>query len=398
MSRSSDYESVLMSMNINMKKMIKSLVLLITAATLEAWAATPDQPVSTNAPSAKPALKAPDLFVDNVVAKGKGVEVKRGQLDDEVMRLRSQAASGGQAIPAEQLQMVEQKVLDQLIGIQLLLAKATDSDKTAGKGVAEKRFEDIKTRLGSDETLNRRLKAEGITRDELLSKWSDAATAEAVVKRELQVSVSPEEAKKYYDDNPARFEQPEMVRASHILLSTRDANTNAELPEDKKVAKRKQMEELLKRARAGEDFAKLAKEYSEDPASKDKGGEYKFPRGQMAAEFEAAAFSLNTNQISDIVTTMFGYHIIKQSEKIPSRKEAFAGPETKSILLKPDGSNATIREILSDLAMQKQIPTFFAKLKKDAGVEILDEKLKPKEDAEPLGLPAAQPPVKKDGK
>ena len=80
------------------------------------------------------------------------------------------------------------------------------------------------------------------------------------------------------------------------------------------------MEGLLKRARAGEDFAKLAKEYSEDPGSKDKGGEYKFPRGQMVPEFEAAAFSLGTNQVSDIVTTRFGYHIIKLSEKIPARK------------------------------------------------------------------------------
>ena len=80
------------------------------------------------------------------------------------------------------------------------------------------------------------------------------------------------------------------------------------------------MEGLLKRARAGEDFAKLAKEYSEDPGSKDKGGEYKFPRGQMVPEFEAAAFSLKTNQVSDIVTTSFGYHIIKLSEKIPAQK------------------------------------------------------------------------------
>ena len=96
------------------------------------------------------------------------------------------------------------------------------------------------------------------------------------------------------------------------------------MTEEQKAAKRKEMEGLLKRARAGEDFAKLAKEYSEDPGSKDKGGEYTFPRGQMVPEFEAAAFSLNTNQVSDIVTTRFGYHIIKLSEKIPAQKVEFA--------------------------------------------------------------------------
>ena len=115
-----------------------------------------------------------------------------------------------------------------------------------------------------------------------------------------------------------------MVRASHILLITRDTATQTDLSEDKKAAKHKQMEDLLKRARDGEDFAKLAKEYSEDPGSKDKGGEYKFARGQMVPEFEAAAFSLKTNQVSDIVNSSYGYHIIKLSEKIPAQKVEFA--------------------------------------------------------------------------
>src|SRR5207245_5522008 len=128
----------------------------------------------------------------------------------------------------------------------------------------------------------------------------------------------------FYDENPAKFEQPEMVRASHILLNTKDTAAGTELTPEQKAAKRKQMEAILKRARDGEDFAKLANEYSEDPGSKDKGGEYTFPRGKMVPEFEAAAFSLQTNQVSDIVTTPFGYHIIKLSEKIPPHKVELA--------------------------------------------------------------------------
>ena len=164
-----------------------------------------------------------------------------------------------------------------------------------------------------------------------------------------------------------------MVRASHILLMTTDPKTNAELTEEQKAAKHKEMEGLLTRARAGEDFAKLAKEYSEDPGSKDKGGEYTFPRGQMVPEFEAAAFSLGTNQVSDIITTRFGYHIIKLSEKIPAKKVDYAK------------AAANIKDGLTQQAMQKQFPDYIAKLKKDAGVEILDEKLKAQE------LPDAQP-------
>jgi parvulin-like peptidyl-prolyl isomerase len=177
-----------------------------------------------------------------------------------------------------------------------------------------------------------------------------------------------------------------MVRASHILLMTTDPKTNTELSETQKAAKHKEMEGLLKRARAGEDFAKLAKEYSEDPGSKDKGGEYKFPRGQMVPEFEAAAFSLNTNQVSDIVTTRYGYHIIKLSEKIPARKVEYAK------------AASDITEGLTQQAMQKQLPDYVAKLKAEAGVEILDEKLKPKEGAGTPGLPAGQPAARAGAK
>ena len=370
-----------------MKRSLESSVLLLLAASLPVWGAAPDRPASTDtAGGPKPAANPTSLFGNTIVAKGKGVEVSQGQLDEEVVRLKAQAAARGQIIPPEQIAMVDRQVLDQLIQVQLLQAKATDADKAAGKALAEKRFEEAKTRLGSEEALNRQLKVMGATREEVLTKWSEGASAEAVLKRELKVNITEEEVRKYYDDNPARFEEPEKVRASHILLTTTDTKTNAELTEDQKTAKRKEMEGLLKRARAGEDFAKLAKEYSEDPGSKDKGGEYTFPRGQMDAQFEAAAFSLGTNQVSDIITTRFGYHIIKLSEKIPARKVEFAK------------ADSDIKEGLTQQAVQKQFPDYMAKLKKEAGVEILDEKLKAVELPQAPALPAAQPPVKAGSK
>jgi len=370
-----------------MNTSIKSLVLLLVAAALSVWGAAPDQPAATNAaPASKPAMKASDLFGNKVVAKGKGVEVTRGQLDDEVIRLKAQAAAHNQNIPPEQMGMMERQILDQLIQVQLLQAKATEADKAAGKALAEKRFQEAKTKLGSEEALNRQLKLMGATREEVLAKWTESATAETVLKRELKVNITDADAKKYYEDNPAKFEEPEMVRASHILLVTTDPKTNADLSDEQKAAKRKQMEGLLKRARAGEDFAKLAKEYSEDPGSKDKGGEYKFPRNQMVPEFEAAAFSLSTNQVSDIVTTRFGYHIIKLNEKIPAKKVDY------------DKAANDIKEGLTQQALQKQFPDYIAKLKKEAGVEIIDEKLKAVELPVASGLPAGHPPVKSGAK
>jgi peptidyl-prolyl cis-trans isomerase C len=216
----------------------------------------------------------------------------------------------------------------------------------------------------------------------LRAKLTEEATIQTVLERELNINITDADVKKFYDENSSKFEQPETVRASHILLMTSDPKTKAELSADQKAAKHKLAEDLLKRARAGEDFAKLAKEYSEDPGSKDNGGEYTFPRGRMAPEFETAAFSLKTNEVSDVVTTQYGYHIIKLSEKIPAGKVELAKIAPR------------IKTYLTQQAESKPAGEYFAKLKKEAGVEILDESLKPKERPEgAAGLPAGHPPV-----
>jgi peptidyl-prolyl cis-trans isomerase C len=356
-----------------MKRTTKLLALCLSGCCLYLTAsqgATPG-PADSAAPS-KAEPKPSDLFPDVVVAKGKGIEVKRSQLDDAMISIKSTFAARGQDLPSEEMNHLEQQVLDRLIQIQILLQKATPEDKTAGKETCAKRMDAIRTRAGSDEVLKRQLKSVGTTPEELQSKMTDESTAQVVLERELKIAVADGEVKKFYDDNPSKFEQPEMVRASHILLSIKDPDTNKDLSDDKKAAKRKKAEELLKRAKTGEDFAKLAKDNSEDPGSKDKGGEYQFARGQMVPEFEAAAFSLKTNEISDIVTTQYGYHIIKLNEKIPAKKVEFAkvAPEVKDYLKQQQMQSR-----------QQDLQTYLEKIKKDSGVQILDDNLKPKENA-----------------
>ena len=356
-----------------MRKMTNWLAALGTVA---AVALSPASAIAATADSPAPAKSSPkitDLFPDVVVAKGKGVEVKRSQLDDAMISIKSSIAARGQDLPPDEMNRLEQQILDRLIKIQILLLKATDGDKAAGKESCVKRMENIKARAGSEEVLTRQLKSVGTTEAELQAKMTEEITAQTVLERELKFKVSDEDVKKYYDDNPSKFEQPEMVRASHILLSTRDQDTNKDLSEEQKAAKHKKAEDVLKRARAGEDFAKLAKEFSEDAGSKDKGGEYQFSRGQMVNEFETAAFSLKTNEISDIVTTQYGYHIIKLSEKIPAKKVELAkvAPDLKDYLLQQQMQKH-----------QQEVKEFLEKLKKDAAVEILDDSLKPKDNAE----------------
>ncbi len=363
-----EQESTDLFMNIT----LKPLVLVITAASLAFATAPAAQPAQTNPASA---AQSSTPSGETILAKGKGVEVRRSQLDKEVIAAKSQVAAEGRTVKPEQTIEVERQVLEQLINIQLLEPKATAADKAAGKAAAEQRLVAAKAKLGSEEALDAEFKRLGTTREVVLAKWIQALTAEAVLKREFKVSITDRQVRETYDENPTQFEAPEAVRASHILLSTVDPNTGAPIPDDQKAAKRKTADALLKRARAGEDFAKLAREFSDDPVSKARGGEYTFAHGQMVPAVEAAAFAMNTNQIGDIVTSSYGYHIIKVSEKIPAHKIEFATVASD------------IRDMLTQQAIQQQFPAYIARLRTEAGVEILDEKLKPQETMGAKSLP-----------
>ena len=131
------------------------------------------------------------------------------------------------------------------------------------------------------------------------------------------VTANDEDVKKFYDENIKQFSSPEQVRASHILVKTEGMDDAG------KAAARTKIDGLLKQARNGSDFAAMAKAHSDDPGSKDTGGEYTFPKGRMVPAFEEAAFSIKVGEVSDVVETQFGYHIIKFSEKIAAVTKSF---------------------------------------------------------------------------
>jgi parvulin-like peptidyl-prolyl isomerase len=337
----------------------------VSATTSSAATDTNNNPIATMA----------SLFPDLVIAKGNGFEIKQSELDEVMTGIKSSAAAQGQTIPPEQLVGYEVQMLNRLIQIQILLQKATDEDKAAGKAKADTQLAALLERAGSQEVFERQLKAVGITPDELRAKVTQEATATATLTRELGVSTADDSTvKDFYTAHPEDFEQPEMVHVRHILLLTMDSDTRAPLPDNQIKAKRAQIDDILKRARAGEDFATLARQYSEDPGSKDDGGE--LPpfghNGQMVPEFEAAAFALETNQISDVVTTSYGYHIIKLLDKTPST--------TLKLTDKVPSSDMTVADKIKDYLTQQKTdelaPAFLDKLKKDANVEILDADLK----------------------
>ena len=123
------------------------------------------------------------------------------------------------------------------------------------------------------------------------------------------------EAQRFYNNNLAMYQTPEQVRASHILLN---------LAGKEEAAVRTQAEAVLQQVKAGGDFAALARKFTEDEGTRGTGGDLDyFGRGRMVPEFETAAFALEPGQVSDLVRTQYGFHIIKVVDKKPAVTRTF---------------------------------------------------------------------------
>lgn len=210
--------------------------------------------------------------------------------------------------------------------------------------------------MSKDEKYKEQLKKLGID-DEFLrdQQEKDLAMQNYQSSFTKKTKISDEELKKYYDSHKDEFKKDE-VEASHILLKTVDDN-NKPLSDDKKAEAKKKAEEALKEVKSGEDFAKVAKKYSQDSTASDGGKLGFFSRGQMVAEFEEAAFSMKKGEVSNLVETQYGYHIIKVTDRV-NEQTSF------------EDAKETIKDQLLKNKYQEQIE----KLTKEAKVE-KDEKV-----------------------
>ena len=372
---------------------------VVLAAVLAAGASAPADSLSE---------KAAALFGDPVVARGTGFEVKRGQLDDAFVSLRANMAAQGRGVSESERPLHEARLLNSIIVSRLLVRRATEADKAGALTNADRYISEAKKAYASEEIFNGYLKAMGVTFEQYRARVIEQTTSDLVLDREIKskITITDAQVEEFYksgtdllvesmeaelrrmSNNPkttlgdlndlkhdidavrrsnlVRLEEPERVRASHGLVSTRPPEGEQRLSEAQLKAKRLEIDRLAARLKAGEDFAKLAREESQDPRARENGGEYTFTKDDpgLPMEFAAAAFSLTTNQVSDVVLTRAGYHLIKLHERIPGRK------------LSHDQAVKEIREVLTLQEMEKRMPDFFEQLKKEADVQILDARYK----------------------
>jgi peptidyl-prolyl cis-trans isomerase C len=266
------------------------------------------------------------------------------------------SGKSGLQVPPDQQKEFDQQALSQLIAGELiyqagLKLAVKDLDKKVDDRLAQHR-----ARFANAEDFAKAIKAldmdeKGLRdftrRDIVVANFIEQAIA-------AKIRVAEEETRKFYDQNPDKFKRGEMVRASHILLGV-DVKASAE---EKKKAREKAVK-LRKELAAGADFASLARENSTCPSSKQGGDLGFFGKGQMVPPFEQVAFALKPGEISDVVETQFGYHVIKLVEKKAADTVDFKDARPR------------IEEYLKNQKIQAALNAYLAEARKGATVEVL---------------------------
>lgn len=244
------------------------------------------------------------------VAVVNGTVIDQEQFDREMRPVQEIIEASGKSFSAAELSTIKKTVLENIIRYELLYQECLKNNVDIGDDEINKRYESTKSQFSSDAEFQQRLKELNNSEELYKSQIKRDLAIQRLINQKFKPTVTDEEIRKYYDDNPDKFKQKPQVRASHILISVDSSATKAQ-----KDAARKEIEALLSRVKSGEDFAVIAKEKSQCPSSANGGDLGYFSRGEMVEPFENAVFSMKPGEISNIVETQFGYHIIKLTDK-----------------------------------------------------------------------------------
>lgn len=304
----------------------------------------------------EPEAKKDIVPASATVMQGPVARVNGIAIDAIELRRARKVLLRGQPVPAEQQADVDKQALGQLLSAELLyqaaaklevkdLDKRVDARLAQGKARFSKEDEYVKA-IKDLEMVEKDLR-EYTRRDLLISNFVESVIVP-------KVKVTEEDARSFYAQNSDKFSRGESVKASHILIGV-DAKASSE--EKNKAAEKAR--KLRKELAEGADFAMLAKGNSTCPSSQQGGDLGFFGKGQMVPAFEKSAFSLKPGEISDVVETQFGYHIIRLVEKKPAETVSFKDAQ------------ARIEEYLKGQKINAAVGEYVSEARKSAKIEIL---------------------------
>jgi peptidyl-prolyl cis-trans isomerase C len=283
-----------------------------------------------------------------------GVRIPMSVLDREIQITMAQNPQLRSSNDIAALRKVRKEALDDVINKELIIQEGKKAGIEARELEIDTELAKIKQRFTSEAEYQKALKQQKFTEEKLREVIARALISKKVLDIKIKPTAKPVtdgDIEAYYQKNKDLFQE---VQASHILIKVAsDADDQA------KADAKSKMQTILAEANGGADFAELAKEHSQCPSSL-KGGDLGFfRRGQMVEPFEDAAFSLETGQISEIVETQFGYHIILAVDK---------KPKTQSEI---DEIHEKIRKILFEKEVDAALRKWLGTAREEATIEVL---------------------------
>ena len=363
-----------------MKTRIVSLIVLLTVAAVSLAEENNEtvlpKTIDPNVIEAKLSDRSATEAAESVVVAIDDFKITEKTLDDKLKPALEKMAS---QIPPQYLEQyktqLRKNMLEQLVIEHLMMAEAKQNKIE----VSTKEVEDeIKKQLAgqnmSIEDFKELLKAYGTSYEEQEEQVKDRLFFTKLIDQKIAGEtkvVTVDEARKFYDENTEQFETPAQTRTSHILISTESDDPNSD-PNQVKAAALAKTEDLLKQIKGGSDFAELAKENSICPSGKSGGDLGLQPKGALVPEYENAAAALELGQVSDVVETQFGYHIIKLTGQQDANTVSF------------DEARDDILLRLTDMQKGQLVQAYIAELLSNAKITYTNP-----EDAIQIPLPPA---------
>ena len=289
-----------------------------------------------------------------IAAVVNGAVIKQEEVDRQMDAYERHLFLEKKIIPPEKVLEVKRRILERLIDQELLYQESKRKKIEVEQSAIDEEIRKWREQFSSDEEFEKGMTDMNLTEEDLKSYIRRMLCVQKLLDEEIvsKVKVSEDEVRLFYDTHPDLFQQKDEVRASHILIR---AATNMDDSEKKEA--RKKLEGIRKRLEQGEDFAALAKEFSECPSAERGGDLGYFGRGKMVKGFEDAAFALKVGELSGIVETDFGFHLIKVTDKKSEGMKSY------------DETKGDIRQYLFRTAVQRERSLYLDGLKDKAKVE-----------------------------
>jgi len=310
-------------------------------------------------------------------------KIPRQKFDFIIGKQMKQIEKMGRQLAPEQKYGLQKMILDKMISIELLLQEAKKANVVISDDEVNKKLDIIKSQYKQKEDFEKILKENEITEADIRDDLKKNITIDTFLEKEVvgKIQVDDAEAKKFYDENKDRFNVPDQVRASHILLRSKAPKGTPEDDKEDKVNKAKLAAIRKDIMDKQKDFAAAAGEFSEDD-TKTRGGDLGFfPKDRVIPEFSRVAFSLKPGAISEPFKTNFGYHILTVTDKQAAHQKSYE--EVKG----------DIKQVLVRQKSGMRVQEYVENLKKNAKITSFLAEPAPAVAAPPASAPSAAPPA-----